>query len=304
MEIFGSLTFHELMLLDAARVNPFKLAIERTGKDHPGLVCVDIGSGLGTLALFCAKFGSAKRIYAIEQKKSIFKLSKEVARAQEGCINNKIKFLHGRSFDLELPEKADLLITETIGSIGIEEKLVSIINDAKKRFLHKDAIIIPAELEFLAAPMESRRCHNRVSFWNKTRYGIDLSVISPHAASRIYQHRVLSKELLGKPIKIGKLKLDGADLVQTRLSLSGTCPIQRSGTLHGFAAWFRVRLYDKIYLSNDPLKKRTPFNWTQAFFPLPNSNKCLQKVAKGQKVSIAVKWDLASDKASWSCEVV
>jgi len=182
----------------------------------------------------------------------------------------------------------------------LNERMISIINDAKKRFLHENAIIIPAELEFIAAPIESPRCHNRVNFWKKTMYGLDLSTVSAHAASRIYHHRVLPKELLGKPIKIGNIKLDGADLIKTQLSLNGTSIIQRSGTLHGFAAWFRARLYDKIYLSNDPLKKRTPFNWTQVFFPLPNSDKRLQKVTKGQKISISVRWDMVSNKASWN----
>lgn len=122
MGIFGSLTFHELMHVDFTRVNSFKSAIKQAGKDHPDSVCVDIGSGIGTLALLCAKFGSARQIYAIEQEESILKISKEVAKAQGSRINNKIKFIHGRSFDMNLPEKANLLVTETIGSIGIERK--------------------------------------------------------------------------------------------------------------------------------------------------------------------------------------
>jgi protein arginine N-methyltransferase 1 len=110
------------MHVDFTRVNSFKSAIKQAGKDHPDSVCVDIGSGIGTLALLCAKFGSARQIYAIEQEESILKISKEVAKAQGSRINNKIKFIHGRSFDLNLPEKANLLVTETIGSIGIERK--------------------------------------------------------------------------------------------------------------------------------------------------------------------------------------
>lgn len=300
--IFGSLTFHELMLADTTRVNSFKRAIEQIGRKHPNLVCLDIGSGIGTLALLCAKFGYAKQVYAIEQNSSILELSKEVAKAQGKGVSNKIQFLHGKSFDLNLPEKAGLLVTETIGNFGVEEGLVSLLNDAKKRFLHKDATIVPSELEFFAAPIESQRCHRRISFWKGTRYGIDLSILSAHASSRLYHHRVLLKELLGKPCKVGGIRFNDASSIQDKLSLNGTCTITRNGTLHGFAGWFRARLFDNIYLSNDPRKKRGPFNWTQVFFPLPDGDKKLQKVVRGQKVAISIKWNLVLNRAFWNCK--
>lgn len=300
--IFGSHTFHELMIADAARVNPYKRAFQRIGKQNSRLICVDIGSGLAPLTLLCAKY-AAKKVYAIEQEASTFKLSEMIIKHQDASLSDKIHCLYGKSFDVNLPEKANLLVTETIGNFGVEEGIIPLLNDAKKRFLKQDAIIIPAELEFIVAPIESPRCHRRITFWKKPKYGINFSHLLTHATSSLYHHRVLPKELLSPPVKLGRLKLDGPKQINDMLTLEGECKTQRGGYIHGFAGWFRARLYDNVYLSNDPLKKRTPFSWTQVFFPMPNSDKRIAKLKPQQKIAISIKWDLASNQAIWDFKI-
>src|SRR4051812_31094688 len=73
--IFGSHTFHELMMADSARVTSYLKALKQIGKKHPHLTCVDVGSGLAPLTVFCARFGLAKKVYAIEQEATPLRLS-------------------------------------------------------------------------------------------------------------------------------------------------------------------------------------------------------------------------------------
>lgn len=299
LSIFGSHTFHELMIADSARVIPYKKAITQAGKEHPNKIWVDVGAGLCPLSLLAAKTSKPKKIFSVEQVTSTLNLAKKIVAAQTPAIRNKIEFIQGLSFDIDLPEKADILITETIGNFGVEESMFALLNDAKKRFLKKDAITIPAEIEFIIVPIESQRCYQRVNFWKKNQCGLDFSGIVSHAASTVYHHRVLPKELLSKPKKMGAVTLDGPNLIPEKLTLQSSHIVQRTGELHGFVGWFRARLYKNIFLSNDPLKKITPFSWTQAYFPLQNIEKNITKVKRNQKITFSIDWDLAVNKLVW-----
>ncbi len=297
--IFGSHTFHELMIADSIRVNAFKQAINKANHDLPNSVWVDVGSGLCPLTLLAASSPESKKIYAIEQVESTINLARTIIDAQPKTLQNKIKLLHGLSHNINLPEKADILMTETLGNFGVEEGLISLLNDAKKRFLKQDAIIIPSEIEFIIAPIESARCYQRINFWKKKHYGLDFSNMAAHATTTVYHHRVLADELLGNPVKMGSIDLTGNVPITEKLSLQSTHSIQRKGTLHGFVGWFRAKLYKNIFLSNDPLKKRTPFSWTQAYFPLPLIDQKPVTVKSKQMVDFSIDWNLATNQLIW-----
>lgn len=299
LSIFGSHTFHELMIEDRVRISAYQQAIKSVGKNYPRATWVDVGTGLGPLALMAAALAVPKKVYAIEQVASTFALAKNIVESQSTLLRNKIALIHGRSFDVELPEKADVLVTETIGNFGLEEGIIALLNDAKKRYLKKDAIIIPSEIEFMVAPIESLRCVQRIHFWKNKKLGLDFSVMLPHAAKTVYHHRVLPNELLAKPLKCGSIQFMTSDEIQEKIALHGTHVIQRSGMLHGFVGWFRARLYDNVFLSNDPLKKRTPFSWTQVFFPIAGIDKKNIRVKRNQKINFSIRWDLANNDLVW-----
>lgn len=303
LSIFGSHTFHELMIADKVRMNAYKEAIMQAGKDHTQAVWVDVGSGLCPLTMLVAKYANPKKVYAIEQIGSITKLGNEIIDAQPTAIRNKIKLTQGSSFDITLPQKADILITETLGNFGMEEGVLALLNDAKNRFLKKKAIIIPSEIEFIIAPVESDRCYQRINFWKKQQCGLDFSAMLTHAATTVYHHRALASELLGLPQKMGSITLIEPTLIQEKLSLKSEHKITRHGTLHGFVGWFRAHLYGNVFLSNDPLKKSKPFNWTQAFFPLGGIDKKIVKVKKGQAISFSVDWNLTNNLLRWNHEL-
>lgn len=303
LSVFGSHTFHELMIADKVRMNAYKKAITQAGKDRSQSVWVDIGAGLCPLTLLVAKWAQPKKIYAIEQVEPIINLARNIIQSQSSLIRRKIELLHGTSSEIVLPQKADILLTETIGNFGMEEGILQLINDAKKRFLKKDAIIIPAEIEFIASPIESNRCYQRINFWKKTQCGLDFSAIVPRAVNTVYHHRALPSELLASPHKMGNLNFSNPGLIQEKISLQSTYMVTRTGILHGFIGWFKAYLYNDIFLSNDPLKKNTPFNWTQAFFPLPEIEKKTIKVKKGQLISFSIDWNLANNRLLWDYQL-
>jgi len=104
----------------------------------------------------------AKRVYAIESGPII-----EAAR--ELSIDNgfadRIEFLDGCSIDLNTPEPADVLITETIGSAGLDEGIIAWISDARQRLLRPSAVLMPQRLRLWVAATESFDDHALVADW-------------------------------------------------------------------------------------------------------------------------------------------
>ena len=161
-------------------------------------------------------------------------------------------------------------------------------------------MVIPSEIEFMIAPIESERCYQRINFWKRKHNGLNFSALSVTAANTVYHHRVLKSELLATPEKMGSIELMNVEQIQEQLSLKSSHTIQRSGTLHGFVGWFRAHLYGTSFLTNDPLKKTSAFNWTQAFFPLPGLDKGTLSVKKNQKLSFFIEWNLKTNQLTWA----
>lgn len=130
------------MLFDPLRSRPLVRAIGHVVKK--GDVVIDIGTGLGVLAIAACRAG-ASRVYAIDvDEKSI--AAAEII-AESFSVRDRITFVVGLSFDLVLDEKADVIICETIGSAAFDENILATLSDAKHRLLKKGGKIIPERVE-------------------------------------------------------------------------------------------------------------------------------------------------------------
>ncbi len=135
------LEYHQSMLLDETRTTSFLRAIIKTVK--PGDIVLDMGCGTGILSYFACMAG-AKRVYAIEQG-PIIELAKAIC--ERNGFQDRVVFFNDWSTKIELPEPVDVIITETIGSLGFEEGILGWIIDAKKRFLTAGGQVIPHSIE-------------------------------------------------------------------------------------------------------------------------------------------------------------
>ena len=105
--VVDTLDFHHSMLLDEVRTRTFLQAILRAVK--PGDVVLDIGSGTGILALFACLAG-ASHVYAVEEG-SVIEIAEQVCR--DNGFEERVTFLQDWSTNVELPERANVLVTET-----------------------------------------------------------------------------------------------------------------------------------------------------------------------------------------------
>ena len=98
---FGSYShfnIHEEMLRDTARTEAYRLAIEKNVHLFEGKTVLDIGTGTGILSLFAAKYGKAKKIYAVDNADIAF-FAKDIVMNSE--YRDKIEVIHGKVEDIK-----------------------------------------------------------------------------------------------------------------------------------------------------------------------------------------------------------
>jgi protein arginine N-methyltransferase 1 len=110
--------FYQLMLNDEIRMTAYKNAIQEVVK--PGMVVLDLGTGTGILGLWALQAG-AKHLYAIDINSEI--LSIAVQTFEQGNFSGKYEVLNGISYDINIPTKVDLIISEIMGNIADNEDL-------------------------------------------------------------------------------------------------------------------------------------------------------------------------------------
>lgn len=249
-----------LMLADRVRVAAYQEAIHKVV--NPGDIVADIGTGSGILAFFAVQAG-AEKVYAVERG-DIIEDAKKLAEING--FADKIVFIKGRSDKIELPEKVDVIVSELLGSFGLEESVFRSTIDARRRFLKPGGKLIPDWLELYLVPVESEAIwEERVGFWRNGLGGLDFSAVEGHAVSQRYITDCASKvSELAAPSMIAHISFSEVDKVPS--VFHGESAIGKTGNLHGLVGYFRTGLSSGVVLSTAPEEPQT--HWRQTFFPM------------------------------------
>ena len=247
---------YRAMLADEVRMRAYSRAIEEVVR--PGDVVVDLGAGLGILSMLAVRAG-AERVHAIELGDAAA-LMREVV-AQNGMAD-RIVLHEAHSLDVRLDERADVLVSETLGSFAIDENTLPFTRDVRERLLVPGARMIPRELELFLAPVEVPEEHRLASFWDDV-YGFDFSAARRQMLSRMRVADVSPKAPLASPQRSARIDLAADD--RTGIAVRHLFPIVRAGTAHGLAGWFTAKLCEAVSIHTAPGRPST--HWRQAFFP-------------------------------------
>jgi len=273
---------HRPLLADTVRIDAYRAAIQQLVSRET--VVLDLGAGSGILSVFACQAG-ARRVFAVEENHSADLatfLTKHLGL--QGCI----EVLHARSTTLELPERADLLVTETMGAFGLEEQILSSVIDARRRLLRPDATMVPHSLDLFLVPVEVPDVFARhVGWWNAPYHGVDLSPLSVFASNVIYLADIGESSYLCAPERI--ISIDLATIEDPVVTGRVKFAASRDGVLSGFGGWFAAGLAPGIVLSNEKLGVT---HWQQAFLPLEQP----VPVERGTTIEAEVETD---DGRSW-----
>jgi protein arginine N-methyltransferase 1 len=254
----GLLHYHASLLADQDRVDRLREAIHAVVR--PGDVVVDVGTGTGLLAYFACQAGAA-RVFAIEEG-PVVNLAREIARVNG--FDDRVEFFNDRSYRVELPERADVLISETLWNFGVGEGMVGFLADARRRFLRPGARNIPAAVELHVAAVQTGRVYAQLRDRPRDRHGIDFSPLRSCQLNNVQMPHLHSDDFLAPPARLLTTELDQS--AATDFDVEVTVTIARDGVMHGICGWFRCLLTPTIVLDNEPPSVTS--SWAHAFFPL------------------------------------
>lgn len=247
------------MLMDNVRTDSYRQAISQVVK--AGDVVVDVGCGSGILS-FLACGSGARHVYAIESE-DVIEMAKLVA-AKNG-LQDRVTFFHDVSFRVELPERADVIVTETMGTFGFEEGILGSLTDARDRFLKEDGRLIPQRVELFLVPVELPQFYEHViDFWVTSCQELDFSPVRQLTVNNFHPLKLHEGTFLSPPASVEQIVF--RDTKRAEIDTNVSFYANRRGRLHGLAGWFNAELMPGLAVSNGPGDRAS--HWGLAFFPI------------------------------------
>ena len=235
---------HATYLADAVRMQAYRSALG--ARVTPGAVVVDLGSGSGILGLLACAAG-ASRVYSIDSGSML-----EVARKHAAACSfgDRITFIRGRSDEVQLPERADLVVADQMGSIGLWAGLVECFADAQRRFLKPGGGLLPGTLRIDFSAVEDSQLPRQLDAIRANVGRLDLShfehlLVNDSRALLPGSTRELTRSGTLATLELG---VDEPDRINGSIELEVT----ESGTANGLAGWFSAELAPGIHLTNSP----------------------------------------------------
>ena len=134
--------YYQDMLSDERRMVRYREAIEAVVK--PGDVVVDLGNGLGVLAIMAVQAG-AEHVYAVDVRPQVTAITERIFAANG--VSDRITMVCGDIMDVELPGKVDVIVNELIGDFGTDENIYECVRAVADRYLNDDGHIVPSRLQ-------------------------------------------------------------------------------------------------------------------------------------------------------------
>lgn len=277
------------MISDSPRFNAYAEAIARCVR--AGDVVVEIGCGPAVFALLACKAG-AKRIYAIEME-DIIDLASQIATAN-GFVD-RIQFYQSDSRKVELPERANVIVSDIRGVLPLIDGTLATLQDAKERFLAPNGVMIPGRDVLKAAIIEADKVHSSlISPWKTCVSGVDLLIPLQMVLNTGHGISAKFEQLMSAPEELGTLDYRGnpGPNVSAKLAFRAN----RKGTAHGICVWFETQLYEDIGFSSGPESPVTIYG--QLFLPWLEA----VVIEIGQEILVSLNANLVGKDYFWRWE--
>lgn len=246
---YGQLLHQQNMLQDYVRTGTYYAAVIENRADLIGRVVVDVGAGSGILSLFAAQAG-AKHVYAVEASEMAEYAQKLIAG--NPALGQRITVIKGKIEEVELPEKADILISEPMGTLLVNERMLETYVIARDRFLGPNGKMFPTVGRIHMAPFSDEylfvEIANKALFWQQQNYyGVDLTPLYGSAFQGYFSQpvvdafdpRFLVAPAISHVIDFNSIKEE--DLYEINIPLKFNAAV--GARVHGLACWFDV-LFD------------------------------------------------------------
>ncbi|XP_049602322.1 protein arginine N-methyltransferase 5 [Syngnathus scovelli] len=243
----------------------YKCLLDRVPEDQKDTnvqVLMVLGAGRGPLvnaSLRAAKQSERKlKVYAVEKNPNAV-ITLENWRFEEW--GDQVTVVSSDMRDWTSPEKADIIVSELLGSFGDNELSPECL-DGAQHFLKDDGVSIPCSYTSYLAPLSSSKLYNEVRGCRERDKDPESHFEMPYVV-RLHNFHQLSD-----PKACFTFTHPTTDMNNNRyqcLKFSVNC----NSVLHGFAGYFETTLYKDVILSIKP-DTHSPgmFSWFPILFPL------------------------------------
>ena len=284
-----------LMADDGVRMSAYARAIERAVK--PGSVVLDLGSGTGVCALLAARAG-ARHVYAIDLNPAVW-----VARdlAKENGFADRISVYESSSFEVDLPEKVDVIVSDLRGQTPLNGNHLAAVTDARARWLRPGGVSIPLRDRLLVAAIESQEMARLLATgWESTgNLGFSVEACRTSVLNSVQDDR--RRSLPASAIistaeswaTVEYWSATAADEVYGgTVELTGT----RRGTAHGLAVWFAATVFEDITYESAPGQELA---YARCFLPFLEPVHLTEK----DQLEVSLRADARGERWSWETRV-
>jgi len=234
----------------------------------------------------------AKRVYAIETE-DIIDVARQIAVAN-GCAD-RIQFFPSDSRKTELPERVDVIVSDIRGVLPLFKGTLASLQDAKKRFLTPDGVMIPRRDVVKAAIIEAEEIYSGLlAPWSTCVAGTELSIPRRLELNTAHGVRIKFEQLLSKPHELCTLDYlgDPSPNVSNKLSFRA----KRGRVAHGICVWFETELYEDIGFSSGPESPVAIYG--QLFLPWLEP----VVIGEGQEILVTLQANLVGKDYIWRWE--
>lgn len=274
-QFYGYLSQQQNMMQDYIRTSTYQRAILANLIDFHDKVVLDVGAGSGILSFFAVQSG-ARRVYAVEAS-SMAEKCEELVRHNK--LSDKIIVIPGKVEEIEIPEKIDTIISEPMGYMLFNERMLESYLHAKK-WLKPGGKMFPSLGDLHIAPFTDEALYmeqfSKANFWcQQSFHGIDLGSLRSAAVEEYFKQPIV--DTFDIRICMSKSHKYTVDFEQANeedlhvIDIPLTFTMTQSGMVHGLAFWFDVAFLgssEAVWLSTSPTETLT--HWYQVRCLLQN----------------------------------
>ncbi|VDM40346.1 unnamed protein product [Toxocara canis] len=302
-QFYGYLSQQQNMMQDYVRTSTYQRAIHVNSKDFRDKVVMDVGAGSGILSFFAIQAG-ARKVYAVEASSMAVQCAELV---RNNGLSDKIMVVAGRVEDVSIPEKVDVIISEPMGYMLVNERMLeSYINSRK--FLKDGGRMFPSVGELHLALFSDEALFieqsSKANFWCQDSFhGVNLSSLRPQALVEIFKQPIVDtwhvNTLMSGSVKWSINFEKDPESMLHKIDIPYELTATRAGHVHGLAFWFDVAFIgctETVWLSTAPTEPLTHWYQVRCLYDKP------LMVFAGQTVRGNVSM-LANERQSYDVEI-
>ncbi|UJR24979.1 hypothetical protein I4U23_006342 [Adineta vaga] len=275
-QFYGYLSQQQNMMQDYIRTSTYQRAILDNSVDFAGKVVLDVGAGSGILSFFAAQAG-ARKVYAVEAS-SMAQHAKTLVDNNQ--LGNRIEVIAGKIEEIVLPEQVDVIISEPMGYMLYNERMLESFLHAKK-WLKSDGKMYPTTGDLYVTPFTDEALYmeqvGKANFWyQQSFYGVDLTTLRDPALDEYFKQPIVDnfdvRICLSRPIKYTVNFLTAAEEDLHEINIPLSFQMTTTAVVHGLAFWFDVSFDgsgSQVWLSTAPTQPLTHWYQVRCLFLKP-----------------------------------